>query len=86
LSTVGTAIGAALAISTQENALVAAAPASAAVALRKSRRARSFVIEHSPSARLVKIHKSNSASLDAIAPPLNAEAGSSHSRALCDCH
>ena len=41
---VGTSIGAALAISTQENAPVAAAPATAREALRKSRRASSSVM------------------------------------------
>src|SRR5258705_9224615 len=44
LSTAGTSIGAALAISMHENAFAAAAPASAAVALRKSRRGRLSVI------------------------------------------
>src|SRR5258705_1157973 len=44
LSTVGASIGAALAISMHENAFAAAAPANAAVALRKSRRGRLSVI------------------------------------------
>jgi len=65
----GTSIGAALAISTQENALAAAAPANATEPLRRSRRSISLVIEVPP---VVDAFAPLAASLGSIARHLNA--------------